>query len=254
MNHLAPRPWTLLVTHPDPLLRAGLVAALRQHAAFEVFVDGVDAEAPDRTRIDVVITDYDDAMALARSLHPARDRRVSARILVLTTIDREADIRRAIEAGVHGYIVLGGPLDELIDGLTTVAHGLRYVSRSVAQRMADSLGHTSLTSREMEVLSLVAGGESNKAIARDLEIKTGTVKSHMTAIMTKLGARSRTQAASIAATRGLVGQRDTLRPMTTQRPAGVLGACMSLSPELLEALSWPVSWCAVATQACAALV
>ena len=51
--------------------------------------------------------------------------------------------------------MLGGPLDELIDGATTVANGLRYVCRSVAQRMADSLTHTSLTSREFEVLSLV---------------------------------------------------------------------------------------------------
>ena len=59
----------------------------------------------------------------------------------------------------------------------------------------------------MEVLSLVAGGDSNKAIARDLAIKAGTVKSHMTAIMAKLGARSRTQAAGIAAARGLVEQR-----------------------------------------------
>ena len=130
-----------------------------------------------------------------------------ARILILTANDREADIRRAIEAGIHGYILLGGPLDELIDAATAVANGLRYVSRSVAQRMADSLARTSLTLRETEVLSLAAGGESNKAIARDLAIKAGTVKSHMTAIMSKLGASSRTHAVSIAAARGLVEQR-----------------------------------------------
>ena len=85
-----------------------------------------------------------------------------------------------------------------------MANGLRYVSRSVAQRMADSLARTSLTLRETEVLSLAAGGESNKAIARDLAIKSGTVKSHMSSIMSKLGASSRTHAASIAAARGLV--------------------------------------------------
>ena len=173
MNHVAPRRSTILVMHPDPLLRAGLVAALRQHAAFETFVDGVDDAISDRPRIDVVITDYDNAMRLAASVHPAHDTLAAARILVLTTNDREADIRRAIEAGIHGYILLGGPLDELIEGATTVANGLRYVSRSVAQRMADSLTHTSLTSREIEVLSLVAAGESNKAIARELRIEAG---------------------------------------------------------------------------------
>ena len=128
MNHVAPRRSTILVMHPDPLLRAGLVAALRQHAAFETFVDGVDDAISDRPRIDVVITDYDDAMRLAGSARPARDALAAARILVVTTNDREADIRRAIEAGIHGYILLGGPLDELIEGATAVANGLRYVS------------------------------------------------------------------------------------------------------------------------------
>ena len=201
--------------HPDPLLRAGLVAALRQHSVFDIFVDCVDAAVLDRPRIDVVITDYDNAMHLVHALRPKRNGLSAARILILTINDRESDIRRAIEAGIHGYILLGGPLDDLIDGATTVAKGLRYVSRSVAQRMADSLARTCLTSRETEVLSLVTGGESNKAIARDLAIKAGTVKSHMTAIMSKLGATSRTQAASIAAARGLVEQ-----PRTSAATAG----------------------------------
>ena len=216
MNHVATRRSTILISHPDPLLRAGLVAALREQAAFETLVEGVDGVIPDRPRIDVVITDHDSALRLADSVHPADDALAAARILVLATSDREADIRRAIEAGIHGYIMLGGPLDELIEGATTVANGLRYVCRSAAQRMADSLTRTPLTSREIEVLSLVVAGESNKAIGRALRIEVGTVKSHMTAIMTKLGATSRTQAASIAATRGLVEQRAAMRLM----PAG----------------------------------
>jgi two-component system NarL family response regulator len=78
--------------------------------------------------------------------------------------------------------------------------------------MADSLTRASLTSREIEVLQLVVTGESNKAIARHLHIELGTVKSHMSAIMTKLDATSRTQAAGIATTRGLVED-----PMLAQR-------------------------------------
>ena len=224
MDRVAPRRSTLLVAYPDPLLRAGLVAALRQHSAFETFVDDADATVSELPRIDVVITDYDKAMHLAHSVLPAHDALSAARILVLTTHDREVEIRRAIEAGIHGYIVLGGPLDELIDGATTVAGGLRYVSRKVAQRMADSLSHTSLTSREVEVLGLVATGESNKAIARALQIEVGTVKSHMTAIMAKLGASSRAQAASIAATRGLVEPRALLRPVPARWHAASLEA------------------------------
>ena len=70
--------------------------------------------------------------------------------------------------------------------------------------MADSLTRATLTSRETEVLSLVAAGQPNKIIARQLRIELGTVKSHMSAIMAKLGASSRTHAARIAASRGLV--------------------------------------------------
>ena len=69
-------------------------------------------------------------------------RRTASRILVVTTNDREMDIRRAIEAGICGYVLLGGPLAEVIEGVTAVARGLRHLSRSVAQRMADSLPRT----------------------------------------------------------------------------------------------------------------
>jgi two-component system NarL family response regulator len=208
MSHSTLRRPTVLVVHQDPLLRTGISAALRERGAFEVFVQGADAECAGAARIDVVVADYHSGVQLAhagdRTLQPVL---ASARTLVLTPNDREADIRRAIEAGVQGYILLGGTLDELVAGVTAVAKGLRYLCRSVAERMADSLTRTPLTSRETEVLQLVASGESNKEIARRLRIELGTVKSHMSAIMSKLGASSRTHAAGIAATRGLVQER-----------------------------------------------
>jgi DNA-binding NarL/FixJ family response regulator len=205
MSIHTPRRSNVLVMHPDPILSAGLVAALRQHASFGIFVHGVDHPGADTSSFDVVIADYQTAMQLAdagfRRSHALHG---ETKILAVTTNDREADIRRAIEAGVRGYLLVGGPLAELIDGVTSVANGLRYMSLSVAQRMADSLTRAALTSREIEVLQLVATGQPNKAIARQLSIELGTVKSHVSAIMTKLGATSRTHAARIAALRGLV--------------------------------------------------
>ena len=219
MNHIAPRRSNILVMHPDPLLSAGLVAALRQHAAFEIYVDGVDTLTSDGPQIDVVIADYHDGMRLTNAAVRTRQAPLAtARILALTANDREADIRRAVEAGIHGYLLLGGPLSELIEGVRTVANGVRYLCRSVAQRMADSLTRASLTSREIEVLRLVVAGEPNKGIARQLRIEVGTVKSHMTAIMTKLGASSRTQAAGIAAARGLVEQHVHVQPPALLAP------------------------------------
>jgi two-component system NarL family response regulator len=191
--------------HPDPLLSAGLVAALREHGDFEVCLDGAGAMAEDAPPVDVVIADYANAMRLAdEAVRSGYRSLATARVLALTSNDREADIRRAIEAGVRGYLLVGGPIGDLIEGVTLVARGMRYLCGSVAQRMADSLTRTALTSREIEVLQLVVSGESNKTIARQLSIELGTVKSHMSSIMTKLGASSRTQAAGIAAQRGLV--------------------------------------------------
>ena len=201
MNHAPFRRLNVLVMHDDPLLCAGVTSTLKQHAAFDVLGDGGEAFPC----VDVVIADYDHAMRLASAgFRTPSSPLDSARILTLTSNDREADIREAIEAGIHGYVLLGGPLSELVEGVTTVANGMRYLCHSVARRMADSLSRESLTSREVEVLRLVVAGASNKAIAKQLYISVGTVKSHMSAIMTKLGATCRTQAAGIAASRGLV--------------------------------------------------
>jgi two-component system NarL family response regulator len=190
----------------DPLLCTGLVAALKQHCDIDTLVDGLEEPGPPEAAIDVVITDYPEAMRLTSPAARRAGSYPEARILILTADDREADIRRAIEAGVHGYLLLGGPVIELVEAVTVVGRGLRYFCQAVAQRMADSLTRAPLTSREIEVLRLVATGRPNKGIARELDIEVGTVKSHMSAIMTKLGASTRTEAASIAAARGLVAE------------------------------------------------
>jgi two-component system NarL family response regulator len=194
----AQRRRNVLVMHREPLLCAGISAALREHGDFEVFAQCVDASQEDTQRFDVIVTDYDNGLRLGGA---------AARILVLTSLDREADIRRAIQGGVHGYLLLDTAPAELAAGVAAVARGTRYLCRSVALRMADSLTRTELTARESEVLQLVADGESNKGIARQLQIEIGTVKAHMSAIMGKLGATSRTHAASIATMRGLVKER-----------------------------------------------
>lgn len=209
----------ILTLHSDPLVRAGIVTSLRQHGAFEVFEQDAGSANSEGLSIAVVIAEYHQAMELADAAVRAANRSLAtARILVLTSSDRESDIRRAIEAGIDGYLLLGGPLSELIEGVATLANGGRYLGRSVAQRMADSLTRTSLTSREIEVLGLVVAGECNKAIARCLHIEVGTVKSHMNAILGKLSATSRTQAAAIAVTRGLVEERMPIPRAPFSRP------------------------------------
>lgn len=223
MNHSFSSQLNVLVMHPDPIVGAGVVAALRQEPGLEVSVYNLAEPAPGGPAADVVITDYDNAIRLTdRDTRRAIGGLAESRILALTASDREADIRRAIQTGIHGYLLLGGSLCELTDAVRAVGMGMRYVCPLVAQRMADSLAGESLTQRENEVLGLVATGQSNKAIARQLAIELGTVKSHVSAIMLKLGAISRTQAANIAVTRGLVGDRKPYQPMN--HPSLVLAA------------------------------
>ena len=208
MSQIANRRSSVLVIHDDPLVRVGLVAALRQHTAFAIVIDGADGARTCAQSLDVVIADYHDARRLAEQAVRSAPQSVDApRIVALTSNDRVADIRHAVEAGVHGYVLLGGPLEELIEGVTKVANGVRFLCRAVAQRLADSMTHVSLTPRETDVLRLLMTGKSNKAIARQLDIAVGTVKTHMKAIMSKLGATTRTEAAGIAASRGFVEER-----------------------------------------------
>ncbi len=186
------------VQHTDAIVSAGLSLALHQYSEFEVCEDsGAGA--------DLVICDYDTAMTLTQCQRASRQSASGdVRLLVLTSQDREQSVRRAIEGGVHGYLLSGSKMEDFFAAVRTVARGQRFLSPEVAQRMADSMTREALTRRESEVLGLLAEGYCNKDVARRLDIALGTVKAHVKAIMAKLDVTSRTQAVSIAAQRGLV--------------------------------------------------
>ena len=208
MNYTPASPCRILVLHPDPLVRAGIMTSLREHAPFSVHVSDCDADTPAADPIDMVIADYQQAMYQTGPASVARRSAFAARrIVIVTTNEREIDIQNAMKAGVHGYILLKAPLSEFVEGVATVASGSRYMSLVAAQRIADSLSHEPLTSREVEVLRQLVTGDCNKAIARCLNIEVGTVKTHVRAIFSKLDASTRTQAVSIAIARGLVEAR-----------------------------------------------
>jgi DNA-binding NarL/FixJ family response regulator len=209
LNHI-----TAAVTHAEPLIAAGLMAALGSQPGIRL----ADASSWDRggggsRPVDVVVTDYSRGLALCRA---ARDEggASAAKVLIVTDMDREQEVRQAIERGIHGYVLQRCALDELVQGVRSVARGLRYLTMAVAESMADSLTREALTARETEVLRLLAAGHSNKAIARELDISSSTIKSHVQAILRKLPAASRTEAISLATRRGLLGsERAPADPM-----------------------------------------
>jgi two-component system NarL family response regulator len=214
----------ILVAHPEPLLAIGVAAALRQAPGFEVMQSAGGAGLPPACDADIVVTDYEGGLSLVRDA--SRRGGVHCRVLVMTAFDREHDVRAAMEAGVHGYLLLSCSLEELARAARTLAQGDRYLSFEVAQKMADSLTRDALTARESDVLQLLALGQCNKSIARDLAITVGTVKGHLRAIFSKLQAGSRIEAVGIAARRGLVDAPTRHGPARV-RPAPVFSVRMS---------------------------
>lgn len=187
------------VAHEEALITAGLAAVLAGCGDLVVHADGDGAPVDDAVH-DVVITSQQRALQLLAT-RGAR----GSRVMVVATAARPQELRQAIDAGVHGFVLTSSSGQEFCSAVRTLVRGLRYICPQAAQLLVDGLNQAALTGREMEVLRLLVTGSPNKAIARDLAISLGTVKSHVKAILQKLDATSRTQATSVAIQRGLIG-------------------------------------------------
>ncbi|MEM8873854.1 MAG: response regulator transcription factor [Planctomycetota bacterium] len=127
-----------------------------------------------------------------------------AKLLVLTSFDAEEDVAECVSSGALGYALKESSADQMIEAMSSVAEGRRWLCPEAADRLAERMTHESLTDREVEVLVLAARGLANKEIAADLRCAAGTVKVHLANIFAKLRAESRTEAVSIARTRGWI--------------------------------------------------
>jgi DNA-binding NarL/FixJ family response regulator len=127
-----------------------------------------------------------------------------ARIIVLSSHEGDVDIRRALDAGAKGYIVKGMVREELLDAIRTVNAGKKRLPAAVAQTLAEHISGDMVSSREIQVLSLIAAGRRNKEIAHELSIAEDTVKMHVKNILAKLQASDRTEAVTIALRRGII--------------------------------------------------
>jgi DNA-binding NarL/FixJ family response regulator len=128
-------------------------------------------------------------------------------VLVLTTYDSDADILPAIEAGASGYLLKDSSREDLYSGIRAAARGETVLAPSIAARLVDRIrapAEEQLSSREIEVLQLVAEGESNTEIAKHLHISQATVKSHLVNIFGKLGVSDRTAAVTAALRKGIL--------------------------------------------------
>jgi DNA-binding NarL/FixJ family response regulator len=155
---------------------------------------------PDVTLMDLQLPGINgaDALITIRGEFP------NARIIILTSSDGDAEIKRALQAGAAGYALKSMPKNELLAMIRSVYSGRRQVPPEIASRLAEHFGEESLTARELEVLRLIRDGHRNKQIADELSISETTVNFHIKNIVGKLGANDRTHAVTIAVRRGML--------------------------------------------------
>jgi DNA-binding NarL/FixJ family response regulator len=199
----------IMTVDDHPIYRAGLASLIAAYADLHLVAEAANGrEAVDRFREnqpEVTLMDLSmpvmngvDAISLITSEFP------DARIIALTTWDGDADIHRALEAGARGYLLKDVVSEEVAHAIRQVHLGRRSIPTEVAQRLAAFTPRIDLTSREIEVLTHMARGLSNKQIGAVLGRTEGTIKVHVLHLLQKLDAADRTEAVTIGLQRGII--------------------------------------------------
>jgi DNA-binding NarL/FixJ family response regulator len=209
MNPIHPLPISILTVDDHPLFQHGIASVINvEPDLYLVGQAGSGAEAiamyrqmrPAVTLMDLQMPDMSgvDAISAIRAEFPA------ARIVVLTTLEGEVHATRAIKAGAVGFIYKSAVRKKLIETLRSVHNGGRCIPPSLMYALIGVRGGKTITSREVDVLKLVARGNSNPMIAATLGLSSETIKGYMSSILLKLEARDRAHAVMIALEQGIL--------------------------------------------------
>ena len=199
----------ILAVDDHPLLREGIAALVNAECDMKLVAEASNGqEALERFRLhrpDVTLMDLQmPGFNGIESIIKIQSEFPNARIIVLTTYTGDVQVLRALKAGARAYILKGHVHRELLDTIRAVHAGKKRIPPEVAAELADHAAEDQLSPREIEVLRLIASGNANKLIADQLSISEETVKSHVTNILSKLGANDRTHAVTIGLRRGII--------------------------------------------------
>lgn len=203
------KPIRILLADDHPVLRQGVRALAADEGDLEFVaeassgletIDEFRKHRPDVVLIDLQMPDMNgiDAMIAIRNEFP------DARFIVLTTYAGDVQIARALKAGARAYLLKSLLRRELLDTIRAVHAGQKRIPAELAAQVADHIADDSLTTREIDVLRLIAAGNANKIVADKLSITEETVKGHVKSILSKLGANDRTHAVTIGLKRGII--------------------------------------------------
>jgi DNA-binding NarL/FixJ family response regulator len=200
---------SVVIADIHPLIRAGMASMIEADDKFTLLGQASNGEQAlemcERLRPDLVLMDFNlpDCDGV-EAINRIRARQPSAKVVILSGHDGEDDVDRSMRAGAHAYMLKSASLEILMTGLRTVMAGRKFMMPELAVRLATRVHGNQLTPRERDILGHLATGMSNKVIARAAGIGVGTVKFHVKSIMAKLNVCTRTEAAMVAAKRGLV--------------------------------------------------
>jgi DNA-binding NarL/FixJ family response regulator len=206
------RPIRVLCVDDHPLICEGLAALLMRQPDMTMVGDAQTGRdgfllyqslRPDVVLMDLRLPD----MSGFEATQAIRDEFPDAKVIVLTSYDGDQDVYRALEAGVRGYLFKEIVHTDLVRAIRAVQAGKRYIPALVSEQLVEYFPEIALTTRETEVLVHVANGFGNKEIGHRLGTASGTIKAHIQNILGKLGARDRTQAVTIALSRGILHLR-----------------------------------------------
>ena len=224
---MSARPLRIVLADDQPIVRAGFRALLDAEPGLSVVGEATDGReavelarnlAPDIVLMDIRMPEMDGLEATRRIVADAD--LGATRVLVLTTFELDDYVFGALRAGASGFLLKGGELADVLAAIRVVAGGEALLAPSVTRRLIEafvgqssseppaesSTDLTTLTPREHEVLALVAAGRSNREIAETLYLSPLTVKTHVSRVLSKLGARDRVQLV-IMASRGELPER-----------------------------------------------